>query len=215
MQDDGADALDGESEERTILTARLVMRPPRLRDAGQLAAAMDNPRVATSLVGVPYPFHQSDAEAWIRRERTYTEGPGAAFLAVRKKCGKLVGAALYRPSGDRPDGYDLTFWVAERYWGRGFGTEIAHAIVDDAFRAGSMDRLWAVVRVTNGRAKRVVEKCGFQFRGSGMVSSIAIRGAVAVERFVLERSIWSSIKQWGAGLPAASDDDDEPESDAA
>ncbi|MBB5753486.1 GNAT family N-acetyltransferase [Prosthecomicrobium pneumaticum] len=214
MQDDGAAALDTEDEERSILTQRLALRAPQAGDAAALAAALDNPRVATSLVGVPYPFLMSDAEAFIRRERAHRKGPGACFLAIRRSCGHVVGAGSYRPSGDRPDGYDLTFWVAEHYWGRGYGTEIAHRIVDDAFSNGSMDRLWTVVRVTNGRARRVVEKCGFQFRGSGMVSSIATRGAVAVERFVLERSVWTSIKEWGAGRFAASDDDD-AESDAA
>lgn len=212
---DGSDATEGdEDDERSIDTARLVLRPPRTTDAGALAAAIDDPRVATSLVGVPYPFHHADAEGWIRRERTYAGGPGASFLAIRRRCGRLVGCAGYRPSADRPDGYDVTFWVAQHFWSRGFGTEIAHTVVDDAFATGSMDRLWTVVRVTNERARRVVEKCGFQFRGSGMVSSIATRGSVAVERFVLERSVWTSIKQWGAGHTAASDDDDD-ESDAA
>ena len=31
-----------------------------------------------------------------------------------------------------------------------------------------------------------------------MIRSIAARGAVPIERFVLERRVWSSLKSWGA-----------------
>jgi hypothetical protein len=44
----------------------------------------------------------------------------------------------------------------------------------------------------------VVEKCGFQYRGTGMVRAASRSGAVPVERFVLERRNWESLKAWGA-----------------
>ena len=51
--------------------------------------------------------------------------------------------------------------------------------------------------MSNARARRVIEKCAFQFRGSGMVR-LPGRGAFPIERFALDRRTWSSLKSWGA-----------------
>jgi len=185
-----------EDEERSVLTARLVLRRPRTEDAAVLAAAIDNPRVAKNLVSVPHPYRRADAETWIRQSRY--PAAGGAQIALSRSDGSLLGASFHRPSESRPNGHDLSFWVAEHHWGEGFGTEIAHAAIDHAFGAGRLERLWCVVRVTNGPARRVVEKCGFQFRDTGMVRSLSERGSVPVEHFVLERRVWQSLKAWGA-----------------
>jgi RimJ/RimL family protein N-acetyltransferase len=61
--------------------------------------------------------------------------------------------------------------------------------------------LWCANRVANTRGRRVIEKCGFQFRGSGMVR-LPGRGASPIERFALDRRTWSSLKTWAMGRDA-------------
>jgi RimJ/RimL family protein N-acetyltransferase len=224
MRDHDADEAS-EDEERSVLTARLILRRPRTDDAAILAAVIDNPRVASDLVTVPHPYRHADAAAWIAEGRT---GAGiVAHIAVSRQTGLVIGAGCHRPSATRPGGHDLSFFVAERFWGQGFGTEIAHATVDHAFERGGVERLWCAVRVTNGPARRVAAKCGFQFRDAGMVRSLAARGAVPVEHFVLERGIWRSLKSWSAASatpptdfgakkgPGTRSSDDDDTSDAA
>lgn len=201
MLDDGEEVAS-EDEERRLLTRRLVLRAPQRGDVGALSAAIDNPRVAMGLVNVPYPYARSDAESWVERERARPFASGASYVAMHGSEDGLIGAGFHSRSDSWPDGFEITFWVAERFWGNGFGTEIAHAIVDDAFTAGCAERLWCAIRVNSAAARRVVEKCGFQFRDTGMVRSLAARGAVPVERFVLERRVWSSLKAWGAEAAA-------------
>ena len=75
--------------------------------------------------------------------------------------------------------------------------EVTHAIIDRAFGATDTQALWCANRVANSRGRRVIEKCGFQFRETGMVRSAA-QGAMPVERYVLERRNWLSLKEWGA-----------------
>jgi hypothetical protein len=43
--------------------------------------------------------------------------------------------------------------------------------------------------------RRVIEKCGFQFTGIGLLSSIAV-GQFSAEHFTLERRVWASLKGW-------------------
>jgi len=218
MQEDASEDKT-EDDERFIATRRLVLRRPHAGHAGALSAALDNPRVAMGLVTVPYPYRRDDAEAWIERERARSKGSGGSYVAIWRGQGGLVGAGFHGRSERWPDGFELCFWVAERFWGQGFGTEIAHAVIDDAFGAGRAERIWCAIRVNSASARRVVEKCGFQFRDSGMVRSAAVRGAVPIERFVLERGVWSSLKAWGAEAAVsrkASDASDENDtSDAA
>lgn len=197
MQDDGGEEAT-DDDERGLRTRRLLLRQPRTGDVAALTAALDNPRVAMGLVSVPYPYRRSDAEIWIERERARSSTSGASYVAVSRAEGGLVGAGFHSRSDTWPDGFEICFWIAERFWGKGYGTEVAHAVIDDAFSAGGAERIWCAIRVNSAAARRVVEKCGFQFRDSGMVRSVAARGAVPIERFVLERRVWTSLKAWGA-----------------
>lgn len=197
MQVDGGDETS-EDEERQLRTRRLILRLPRRSDVPALAAALDDPRIAMGLASVPYPYGRDDAEGWVDRERARSGSSGASYVAISAAQRCLIGAGFSSRSNDWPDGFELCFWIAERHWGRGYGTELAHAVIDDAFLSGGAERIWCAIRVNSAPARRVVEKCGFQFRDQRMVHSIAARGTVPVERFVLERRNWASLKAWGA-----------------
>ena len=110
--------------------------------------------------------------------------------------GDLIGAANCGPSG-LGTGVEVTLWIAEPWWGRGFGTEAAQGLIDHAFLNAAVDAVWCLNRVTNPRGRRVIERCGFQFRGAGMVR-LPARGAFPIERFGLDRRSWTSLKAWGA-----------------
>lgn len=221
MQDGAREDESDEDERPLYRTSRLMLRPPRAQDAAALAIAVGNPKVAMSLFDVPYPYERADAEGLIARTAGSGLPHGAMLVACCIQTRSLCGAAFRRPSEASPGGTDFSFFVAESHWGRGYGTEIAHAMIDDAFDRGGAVRLWCAIRVTAGAARRVAEKCGFQFRDTGLVRSLATRGTVPVERFVLERGVWAALKSWGGRGPVAvrgerqgSVDGDE-ESDAA
>ena len=89
----------------------------------------------------------------------------------------------------------LGYWVGEPHWRRGFATEAAHALVDLAFRATAISVLHASARVINPASRRVIQKCGFQYAGQGMLNSI-VAGQVPVERYRLDRKTWLSLRTW-------------------
>ena len=51
------------------------------------------------------------------------------------------------------------------YWGNGYATEAARAVIDHAFGELDFEELRAGARVTNPASRRVLEKCGFQWTG--------------------------------------------------
>src|SRR5262249_47564349 len=75
--------------------------------------------------------------------------------------------------------------------------EALHALIDYAFTDLSHEALQAGARVTNPASRRVLEKCGFQWTGVGLYRINSIKSSAPIDRFRLERGIWSALKTWG------------------
>jgi RimJ/RimL family protein N-acetyltransferase len=171
---------DRSAEEAFLIsTSRLVMRPRAAGDDLVIHALADNPAIAPNLCA------------------TIPVDGGEDLVIVARHNGDIVGVASHGPTG-LGSGMEAALWIGEPYWGRGYATEAAHALIDRVFGNGLTTMLWCSNRVTNPRARRVIEKCGFQFRGNGMVR-LPGRGAFPIERFALDRRNWQSLKMWGAG----------------
>jgi RimJ/RimL family protein N-acetyltransferase len=194
---------DGNDEEgyefgSAIITRRLLLRPPDAREAEAIAKLAANPRVAENLAAAP---------------GNRPGGRGAFFAVIERDKGVVVGAIGYGPMVQRPAAVEIATWLGEPHWGRGYATEATQALIDHVFADGRILALWAANRASNQRARRVVEKCGFQFRETGMVRAPS-GGALPVERFVLERRNWASLKAWGSRGPRP-DHNDAPRDNAA
>ncbi len=175
---------DGNEEAHTgheaILTSRLRLRP---------CMPADRPLMATLSADLAIAENLCEAIAL---------AGGDAFAVTDRRDGRLIGCAGYGPTRETPTTIEAGLWIGTSWWGMGYGTEAAQALIDHAFADQRVDALWCANRVTNARARRVIEKCGFQYRGTGMVRSPTRFGAFPVERFVLDRRNWASLKAWGA-----------------
>jgi RimJ/RimL family protein N-acetyltransferase len=92
---------------------------------------------------------------------------------------------------------ELGYWLGLSYWGQGFATEAARAVIDYAFADLKLESIQAGARVTNPASRRVLEKCGFQWTGVGLYRIRALASSAPIDRFRLERGIWASLKSWG------------------
>jgi RimJ/RimL family protein N-acetyltransferase len=171
-----------------LLTRRLRLRPARERDMIALAklAAAESIRqnLTIALVGG-------------------AAGPGGETYVLERQADRvLIGAGGFAAVARGDCGVDLALWIGQADWGCGYGTEATQALIDRAFAGPAVNEVWGGVRVTNVRGRQLVEKCGFQARGTGMARASAIHGAFPVERFVLTRRAWASLKAWGAAAAA-------------
>jgi RimJ/RimL family protein N-acetyltransferase len=166
-----------------ISTWRLAMRKPSPEDDAAIAELAANPRVIETISATP-------GEGG---------GPDCLRLAiVAREDGAVIGEASSGAFAGRPGSVEIAAWIGEPYWGRGYATEAAQALIDHVFADESIQSVWSASRASSIRSRRVIEKCGFQYRGTGMVRCASRAGAVPVERFVLERRNWQSLKAWGA-----------------
>lgn len=177
-----------------LVTERLVLRPPHQDDIPELADLANSRRIAEMLGRMPHPYSEQDARNFVDNARS-GERSGCNYAVSLAGNGAFVGCAGLHGG---PDGLELGYWIGEPYWGSGYATEAAHALVDLAFRASAIGRLYVQCRVSNTASRRVIHKCGFQYSGQGMLESLSA-GRVPVERYVLDRRTWVSLRSWGQG----------------
>jgi RimJ/RimL family protein N-acetyltransferase len=190
--------LLGQGEVRTgaahgvpvIKTERLILRAPRLADAEAIALLANDLRVAANTARIPHPYGVADAEQFIavinRRDEESCWAIGHA--------GALIGMCGLVPAEREAE---IGYWLGAPFWGRGFATEAARAVIDHAFGQLGYETLQAGARVTNPASRRVLEKCGFQWAGVRLTRIRAINSAAPVDRFRLDRGLWASLKAWG------------------
>jgi RimJ/RimL family protein N-acetyltransferase len=175
-----------------LTTERLILRAPQMADAPHLIKLANNFKVASMMTGMPHPYTRGDAETFIGRVAEPGR-TGCTYVLTREQTGAVLGCAGLSP--DRDNRLLLSFWLGEPHWGHGYATESAHALVDLAFETLKAGRLHTRCRLSNSASRRVIEKCGFQFTGIGMLSSIA-EGQFSAEHFTLERRVWAGLKGW-------------------
>jgi RimJ/RimL family protein N-acetyltransferase len=178
-------------------TERLILRAPRLEDAKAVAQLANDRRIAENTSRIPHPYALADAEAYFA---AVNQPDGEiAFLITRE--GVVLGACgIAMPEREAPE---LGYWLGVPFWGHGYATEAVHAVIDHAFADLDFEALGAGARVTNPASRRVLEKCGFQWTGVGLTRIRALASSAPIDRFRLERGIWSSLKSWGAGKRVA------------
>ncbi|KAA6205661.1 MAG: N-acetyltransferase [Candidatus Tokpelaia sp.] len=132
---------------------------------------------------VPADGRQSRPYKSYRRQSSAEQG-GAALLPADK-------AAANKNSA----GTEIFFWLGEPYWRRGYGTEIAAALIDAAFRATELEALYARLHDTNAAARKILQKCGFSLLySSGYIAQGADR-AQALAHYSLSRDCWLDLRR--------------------
>lgn len=153
---------DGQPELRTD---RLLLRPFRPEDAPRVRELAGAREISDNTLTVPHPYPEGAAEAWIASLGPAFESGEVAAFAVAGEDGTLVGACGLKVEPE--DGIaEIGYWVGVPYWGRGYASEAARAVVDYGFRELGLRRIWARVFVKNPASVRVVEKAGLRHEGT-------------------------------------------------
>ncbi len=179
-----------------LQTERLTLRAPHRGDAKAIAALADDRRIAANTTRSPHPYGVTDAEQFIQ---SVNKRDGEACFVIMHG-DRLIGACGLDPHEDGPE---LGYWLGAPYWGRGFATEAARALIDHVFGDLEHETIQAGARVSNPASRRVLEKCAFQWTSVRLTRIRAINSAAPVDRFRLDRGLWASLKSWGRARQVA------------
>ncbi|HMB69062.1 MAG TPA: GNAT family N-acetyltransferase [bacterium] len=145
-------------------TDRLLLRELRLTDAPTVQRLAGDERIARTTF-VPHPYEDGLAEEWIRSQaRDYRDGKLVNFGVVHLGEGGLIGSIglVLQPRHRRAE---LGYWIGVPYWGRGYCTEAARAVVRWGFRELDLHRVTAPHFGSNPASGRVLEKIGMRKEG--------------------------------------------------
>jgi RimJ/RimL family protein N-acetyltransferase len=169
-----------------------MLRAPRRGDVKAVAGLANDRRIAENTARIPHPYRVDDAKEWIAASNTRA---GETTFAVTLIDGTLIGACGFDLREDPVP--EIGYWLGAPYWGNGYATEAVRAVIDYAFGDCDHEALQAGARVTNPASRRVLEKCGFQWTGVGLCRIRALKSSAPIDRFRLDRGLWSSLKTWG------------------
>jgi RimJ/RimL family protein N-acetyltransferase len=173
-------------------TERLILRAPCFKDAEAIAALVNDRRIAQNTARIPHPYGLADAQAFLTAANA--NGGEIVFLICAPSGGIVGCCGIARLDGETPE---IGYWLGVPFWGKGYATEAARAVIDHAFGDLDYDTLLAGARVSNPASRRVLQKCGFQWTGVGLYRIRALASSAPCDRFRLDRGLWASLKSWG------------------
>ena len=152
--------------------ARLALRPVREGDDEALFPLFADWDVIRWLSSPPWPYTREDMQSFIR-EQTATDGEDAEtrFAITLEQTPIGILSVRMRPAShlQRGAGPNFGYWIAQRYWGRGYMTEALRSGVDHVFRMGRHEAVYCGAFAGNDVSLRVQEKVGFVRDGKTML----------------------------------------------
>jgi len=147
-----------------ILAFPVALRQLAIGDAPRVQLLAGELSVAETTALIPHPYPDGAAEAWIAtlagnwsagREYTYAVEADSA----------LVGVVTLRPVAGEQE--NLGYWIGRPYWGRGYASAAASAMIALAFSCLEVATVTASHITRNAASARVLEKCGMSLLRTG------------------------------------------------
>jgi RimJ/RimL family protein N-acetyltransferase len=171
-------------------TPRLWLRWPKASDAPAIERYCSLWEVAQYTARIPHPYPPGTAERFIFAAREGNASGRDLTLVMTPIRGKRDAIGAISLEGHAQDRLTLGYALAPEVWGKGLASEAVDAMVDAGFALTSAVEIDASVRVENPTSRRVVEKTGFEFVGTGLQGAPARGGLVSSDRFRVTRDAW-------------------------
>lgn len=166
-----------------IWSKRLKLRPVTLRDAGAVAKLVNDAEIARNVSHIPHPYEVEDARRWIG-----ALGDEVVFAVMRRW--RLIGCVGLNPVSESQS--ELGYWIGRKWWGRGFATEAAAAVLPQAFAQPEVRVVTSAHFTDNPASGQVLRKLGFAPGGEGMRWCEARGERIASVEYYLNRTAFEA-----------------------
>jgi [ribosomal protein S5]-alanine N-acetyltransferase len=146
-----------------LLTDRLLLRPHILADVPQLARLAGAREVAATTLRIPHPYSVADAEAFIIDWQDAAD-ERVAFAIVLRENSALLGGTGLRLEKEHQRA-ELGYWIGTPYWGKGYATEAARALLRYGFEVLNLHRIHASHFSNNTASGNILRKIGMKHEG--------------------------------------------------
>lgn len=147
-----------------LITERLTLRCFSVDDAEAIRLLAGNPNVSNSTLNIPHPYEAGMAEQWIStHQKSWAQKTELTYAITMTQTGRLVGAINLHEITEAKA--ELGYWIGEPYWGNGYCTEAARALINFAFEQFDLKKIEAEHLTTNPGSGRVMQKLGMRHTG--------------------------------------------------
>jgi RimJ/RimL family protein N-acetyltransferase len=185
---------------RPVATRRLSLVPLSRQDTDGLEAMFAQPEVWE--YGYRRGLTPSETDAFLERQLRLWINYGFGGCAVRDLVQTalvgVVGLSVPTIPHDLLPAVTVGWRFSPTVWGRGYATEAATALLDQAFTTMGLDRVGCVTNVGNGRSVAVAERLGMTVLGE--TALLREDGAAFVTALMLQvtRDSWCARSTGGA-----------------
>jgi ribosomal-protein-alanine N-acetyltransferase len=153
-------------QQPTITTERLILRPYRPEDAADIQRLIGERDVVATLANVPYPYEEGMAEEWIGgRQESFEKGKTVDLAITHRQEGFLIGSVSLNDIDWQSQRAEIGYWIGKPYWGKGYGTEAARAVVKYGFETLGLHRINGRHFGNNPASGRILKKIGMKHEG--------------------------------------------------
>jgi RimJ/RimL family protein N-acetyltransferase len=139
-----------------IRSERLFLRPGWPEEWEDLLILIDDEEVVRHLARAPWPYTAEDAKAFTQLQH-HRLLPNFFVTLPGPQGARLIGSVGLTRDGDQ---IELGYWIGRPFWGQGYATEAARALLSLAGALGHK-RLVASHFTDNPASGRVLRKLGF------------------------------------------------------
>lgn len=150
--------MEYNKEENSIITDNLILRKFEYEDATEIAKFLNNENIYRVTQGIPYPYTEDDALAWVASHKfNFEKDFRYNFGITDRKTGELYGGiSLSNYARDKSG--EVGYWIGEEFWGQGYCTEATKAILWLAFYEKNYNKVFARHFFSNPASGRVMQK---------------------------------------------------------
>jgi len=174
-----------------IETERLLLRPYTEDDIPELVPLVGAREVAAVTLRIAHPYTEQHAKDFIAKTRTDN---GIRVAIILASTGRMCGGVGLKPETAHQRA-ELGYWIGVPYWGSGYATEAAKAMVQYGFETLSLHRIAATHAKQNAASGRILMKLGMRHEGCLRQHICKWDEFVDLECYGILRQEWQSLQQ--------------------
>ena len=175
-----------------LTTERLVLRAFTLDDGPLVEELAGAREVADTTLAMPHPYPAGGGASWIATHADNWSRNSILALAIcSRQSPTLLGAISLHVEELHRHG-EIGYWIGASYWGNGYATEAARAMVGYAFGELCLHRVQARHFIRNPASGRVLQKVGMKLEGTHRDAYIRWERFETVDLYAILESEWSA-----------------------
>lgn len=149
-----------------LTTSRLILRECSLDDLPAFYEIDSDPEVVRFVSYGPWTLEECRNDLTDHLAEQHASPRFSYYLAVILAVEeRLIGLCALDITSHKHQEAELGYALNRRYWGQGYSTEAAHALLTFGFSTLNLHRIFATCHPENRASERVLQKLGMQSEG--------------------------------------------------